>query len=108
YCLNAKTGEEQWTHKIGDQIRCSPTVVENRCFLAGCDGKLHIINLDDGKEVKEVDIESPTGATPAAVGDNIFFGTEGSTFFCINGKKGKKFGDGVKRPGTCRFAQALR
>jgi outer membrane protein assembly factor BamB len=90
YCLNAKTGERQWTHTIGDQIRCSPTVIEDRCFLAGCDGKLHIINLNDGLEVGAVEIESPTGSTPAAGGDFIYFGSEGATFFCINWREAKE------------------
>jgi outer membrane protein assembly factor BamB len=86
YCLDAKTGEKQWTHRIGDQIRCSPTVVEDRCFLAGCDGKLHVIDLGSGEEVGAVEIEAPTGATPAASGTLIYFGTEGATFFCIDWK----------------------
>ena len=38
YCLNAKTGSLVWKHMIEDQIRCTPTIVENRAFLAGCDG----------------------------------------------------------------------
>ena len=36
---------------IGDQIRCSPTVVDGRALVAGCDGKLHIVDLDDGEEI---------------------------------------------------------
>jgi outer membrane protein assembly factor BamB len=87
YCLNSKTGQPQWTHQIGDQIRCSPTVVDDCCFLAGCDGKLHVIDLHSGKETGAVDIAAPTGSTPAASGDFIYFGTEGATFFCVNWKQ---------------------
>src|SRR6476646_9167873 len=78
YCLDAKSGEEKWKHQIGDQIRCSPTVIEDRCFLAGCDGKLHVINLANGEEAGDVEIGAPTGATPAAAGSRIYFGTEGA------------------------------
>ena len=52
-CLDADTGKLVWKHEIDDQIRCSPTVVEDRAFIAGCDGKLHMIALDDGTEVGE-------------------------------------------------------
>jgi outer membrane protein assembly factor BamB len=90
YCLDAKSGKKQWTHQIGDQIRCSPTVVENCCFLAGCDGKLHVVDLHNGEETGAVEINSPTGCTPAADGDVIFFGTEGSYFFCVNWKQLQK------------------
>ena len=40
YCLKISDGSLVWKHSIADQIRCSPTIVANRCFLAGCDGKL--------------------------------------------------------------------
>ena len=39
--------------RFGDQIRCTPTVVGDRSFVAGCDSKLHIIDLTTGKEVGE-------------------------------------------------------
>ncbi|HTQ38955.1 MAG TPA: PQQ-binding-like beta-propeller repeat protein [Pirellulales bacterium] len=90
YCFDAKTGQKQWTHQIGDQIRCSPTVVDDCCFLAGCDGKLHVIDLHDGKETGAVEIAAPTGSTPAATGELIYFGTEGATFFCLNWKQLKE------------------
>ena len=76
-----------WKYSIENQIRCTPTVVEGRAFVAGCDGALHIIDLAKGTELASVDIEAPTGVTPAAVGDQVFFGTEGSQFFCVDWKK---------------------
>ena len=44
-------GKLVWKYTIGDQIRCSPTVVDDRAFLAGCDGKLHIVDLDKGEAI---------------------------------------------------------
>jgi outer membrane protein assembly factor BamB len=84
YALEAKTGTLRWKYAIQDQIRCSPTVVEGRAFVAGCDGKLHVIDLEKGSESGSVGIESPTGATPAVRGDQLFFGTEAGTFFSID------------------------
>jgi outer membrane protein assembly factor BamB len=89
YCLDEATGKKIWEHKIGDQIRSFPSIVENRAFLAGCDGKLHIINLDDGSTLGSVEIESPTGCTPAILGERAFFGTEGSTFLAIDWRQEK-------------------
>jgi outer membrane protein assembly factor BamB len=63
--------------------------VQRRCFVAGCDGQLHVIDVNEGKEVASVEIDSPTGVTPAAVGDRVFFGTEGGTFFCIDWAQAK-------------------
>ena len=86
YCLT-KSGKLAWKYSISDQIRCTPTVVENRAFLAGCDGKLHIIDLDHGTSLATVSIDAPTGATPAVLGDYAYFGTQGSLFFAVDWKK---------------------
>jgi outer membrane protein assembly factor BamB len=89
YCLDAKSGKVVWKHKTADQIRCTPTVVDGRAFVAGCDGKLHIIDVDKGESDDTVDIESPTGCTPAVQGSIVYFGTEGGTFFAIDWKQAK-------------------
>ena len=84
YCLNAADGVLVWKYTIEDQIRCFPTVVDNRAFVAGCDSKLHVIDLTKGEKIASVEIDAPTGTSPAVQGDFVFFGTEGNTFFCIN------------------------
>lgn len=88
YCVNQKTGKLAWKPiEVQDQIRCSPTVAGNRSFVAGCDGHLHIIDLVAGKEVAAIEIDSPTGVTPAVMGEHIFFGTEAGEIFKINWKE---------------------
>jgi eukaryotic-like serine/threonine-protein kinase len=89
YCLNAETGKLVWRFTTQDQIRCMPTVVGDRSFVAGCDSTLHIIDLVEGKEVAGVPIEGPTGVTPAVFGDHVFFGTEGGVVFSIDWKQAK-------------------
>jgi outer membrane protein assembly factor BamB len=89
YCLDGPSGNLKWKLTVEDQIRCTPTVAGNRTFLAGCDGRLHVVDLDKGEEVAAVDIQSPTGNTPAVVKDMVFFGTEAGTFFGINWRQAK-------------------
>jgi outer membrane protein assembly factor BamB len=88
YCLKATSGELVWSVETKDQVRCMPTIVENRAFVAGCDGQLHVIDVDQGKQIGAVDA-GQTGATPAAVGDRVFFGTQASSFFAIDWRQGK-------------------
>jgi outer membrane protein assembly factor BamB len=83
-CLNLADGRLLWKHSIADQIRCSPTVANGRVFIAGCDGKLHVIDAATGTEAAAVPIDGPTGTTPAAAADHVYFGTEGGTFFGID------------------------
>ncbi|MFM7292245.1 MAG: PQQ-binding-like beta-propeller repeat protein [Planctomycetia bacterium] len=87
-CLELADGKLLWKHSIADQIRCSPTVARtaegDRVFLAGCDGKLHVIDAENGEEKAAVPIGGPTGTTPATAGTRVFFGTEGGGFFAID------------------------
>ena len=87
-CLNLADGKPIWKHSIADQIRCSPVVARtaagDRVFIAGCDGKLHVIDAATGTEQAAVPIDGPTGTTPAARGDRVFFGTEGGAFLAID------------------------
>jgi outer membrane protein assembly factor BamB len=89
YCLNAESGTLVWKFAIQDQIRCMPTVVGDRSFVAGCDSILHIVDLTKGEEAAGVPIEAPTGVTPAVLGDNVYFGTEGGAMFAVNWKDAK-------------------
>lgn len=87
-CLSLADGKPVWKHSIADQIRGAPTVAETprgpRVFIAGCDGKLHVINAATGEATAAVAIDGPTGTTPAAAGDRVFFGTEGGSFFALD------------------------
>lgn len=83
-CLALADGAVVWKHSIADQIRCSPTVVGGRVLIAGCDGKLHVIDAATGAETAAVPIDGPTGTTPAAAVGRVYFGTEGGTFFGID------------------------
>ena len=89
YCLDSATGRLAWKYESEDQIRCFPTIVENRAFVAGCDARLHLIDLDRGEQVANVELESPTGSTPAVLADLLFVGTEGSIFYAIDWKTPK-------------------
>lgn len=83
-CLDLADGMVVWTHTIADQIRCAPTVAEGIVLVAGCDGKLHLIDASTGKETGAVPIDGPTGTTPASEGGRAFFGTEAGTFHAID------------------------
>ncbi len=84
YCLEADSGHLVWKYESADQIRCFPAIAGDFAFVAGCDGRLHIIRLADGQEVGHVDLQAPTGSAPACLGEMVFVGTEGNMFFGID------------------------
>lgn len=84
-CLNAADGTERWKpFQIDAPLRCTPTVSAGRVMLAGCDSLLHIIDVTDGSRTHTVEIDGPTGSTPAMHGERVYFGTEGGTFYAID------------------------
>jgi outer membrane protein assembly factor BamB len=85
--LNVETGQKAWVYEAPDQIRCSTTIVDNRGFVAGCDGFLHIIDLENGQQIGSVEILSPTGVTPAILDNSLFVGIEQGVFLGIDWQK---------------------
>ena len=81
---DAATGEKQGEFIIDAPLRCMPTVVGGLAMLAGCDGKLHAIDITTAKEVDSVEIDGPTGSTAAAIDKLVYFGTEEGTFYAID------------------------
>jgi outer membrane protein assembly factor BamB len=99
HALDARTGKSHWKYTIENMIQCSPTIIHDRVFIAGCDGKLHILHLKPGgtpdaatsiADKQFFDIQDPTGTTPAAVGDRVYFGTQGARFLCIDWRRLEK------------------
>ena len=88
YCLAVDSGKLVWKYESENQIRCFPTIVEGRAFVAGCDGQLHVIDVANGKQIGKADLESYTGCTPAVLGDMVFVGTEGKVFLGVNWRQG--------------------
>ena len=82
--LNKKDGKPHGTFRIEAPLRCTPTISAGRVVLAGCDSRLHIIDVESGKEIDTVEIDAPTGSTAAMRDERAYFGTEGGTFFAIN------------------------
>src|SRR5262249_14205330 len=68
YWLAAKAGEEKWKSPIGNQVRCCPTIVGDRSFTAGGDGRLQVVDLKTGGEAGPIKIAPPPGSPPAATG----------------------------------------
>jgi len=89
FALEAATGAKVWEYETDDQIQCFPSILGRHCFVAGCDSYLHVINLDTGKRVHYISLESPTGATPLVTDDFAFVGTEGNEFLAIDWKQEK-------------------
>jgi outer membrane protein assembly factor BamB len=87
YCLT-KDGKEKWKFKTQGPVYGSPTLAGGKTFVAGCDSKLHVLDVATGKEERSVDLGGQTGATGAVIGDHFYIGTMTNQFDAIDWKKG--------------------
>ena len=88
YCLNPD-GTEVWKFQTNDRINCSPAIEGSFTFLAGCDEHLRVIDLQTGKEFRDMPLESFLIASPAVVGDLLFVGTHTGEIVCVDWRKGE-------------------
>ncbi len=88
YCLD-KAGNEVWKFQTNDRINCSPGIADNYTFLAGCDEHLRVIDLNTGKEFRDMPLESFLIASPAVVGDLLYVGTHTGMIVCVDWRKGE-------------------
>jgi eukaryotic-like serine/threonine-protein kinase len=88
YCLS-KEGEELWKFQTNDRVNCSPGIVDNFTFLAGCDEHLRVIDVATGTEVNDIPLESFLIASPAIVNDQLYVGTHTGDVVSVNWKTGQ-------------------
>ncbi|MCA9010718.1 MAG: PQQ-binding-like beta-propeller repeat protein [Planctomycetaceae bacterium] len=88
YCLN-QDGSEVWKFQTNDRINCSPAIAGAFTFLAGCDEHLRVIDLQTGKEFRDMPLESFLIASPAVVGDLLYVGTHVGEIVCVDWRKGE-------------------
>ncbi len=88
YCLSLK-GEEVWKFQTNDRINCSPAIIDHFTFLAGCDEHLRVIDIAEGKEVRDVPLESFLIASPSIVEDHLYVGTHTGEVVSVKWKTGE-------------------
>jgi outer membrane protein assembly factor BamB len=88
YCLT-KEGAEVWKFQTNDRINCSPGISDKYTFVAGCDEHLRVIDLETGREFRDMPLESFLIASPAVVKDLLYVGTHTGQVVCVDWRKGE-------------------
>lgn len=76
-CLDAKTGQELWKHRIGGNFSASPILVGGKIYLCDEEGKTTV--LEAGREFKllaENTLEAGCMGSPAVSGDLLILRTK--------------------------------
>jgi outer membrane protein assembly factor BamB len=75
YCLTAARGELLWKLKTNGPVHSTGSVANGLIFIAGCDEIFRGVRISDGREAFTVASGAYTGASPALMEGNAFYGT---------------------------------
>jgi len=71
HCLDAKTGKALWKFETQNYVNGVPTIYDDKYVVfGGCDSVLYVVNLEDGKLIRSVEVEAPIAAS-VAVADGV-------------------------------------
>ena len=74
YCWNAATGRTNWIFETGNRINGAPAAGDGVTVFGGCDALVHVVNLVDGKSVKEIEAGAYIAASGALIDGHLYVG----------------------------------
>jgi outer membrane protein assembly factor BamB len=82
-CLDAMTGKQLWTERLGGDFCASPLYADGHIYLCDEQGQTHV--LRPGSQFRSIAVNTLDAgcmASPCAVGDAIFVRTK-THLYCI-------------------------
>ena len=90
HCIDAATGKAVWTHSTDNYINGSPALLPSgEVLFGGCDSYIHVLRLEDGAEVRQIESEAYI-ASSVAVRDGLgYVGNYGNLVIAFDPKSGE-------------------
>ena len=71
HCISAQTGKMIWKFETQNYVNGVPTIFENKYVVfGGCDSVLYVVNLEDGKLIRSIEVEAPIAAS-VSISDGV-------------------------------------
>jgi outer membrane protein assembly factor BamB len=88
YCLKAADHSVVWKFQTENFVNCSTAIEGNYTFIAGCDTKIRVIDIREGRQVHEVPLGEGAYliASPAVEGNMLYVGTHDSRVVGVDWK----------------------
>jgi outer membrane protein assembly factor BamB len=93
HCVDAATGKAVWTHATDNYINGSPAIFSTgEIVFGGCDSFIHVLQLSDGKELRQIDSEAYIASSVAIMDGLGYVGNYGNLVLAFdpNGPKGSE------------------
>ena len=82
-CLDAKTGDELWQHRLGGNFAASPLLADGKLYFVSLEGVTHV--LKPGRQFSQLATSQLFGqvqASPIAIGNALLIRTQ-SQLICL-------------------------
>jgi outer membrane protein assembly factor BamB len=91
YCLKAADASLAWKFQTENRVNCTTAIEGSYTFVAGCDAKIRVIDIREGKQVSEVPLGEGAYliASPAVLGDMLYVGTHDGRVVGVDWKMSK-------------------
>jgi eukaryotic-like serine/threonine-protein kinase len=90
HCVDAATGKAVWTHATDNYINGTPAVLPTgEVAFGGCDSFIHIVQLADGKEIRQIDSEAYIASSVALADGMGYVGNYGNQVLAFDVKSGE-------------------
>jgi outer membrane protein assembly factor BamB len=80
-CLDAKTGEEMWSKRLGGEFSASPLYADGKIYYCGQDGNTTVVKADrEYVELAKNTLEDGFMASPAVAGKALILRTRSAIY----------------------------
>lgn len=87
YCIDSKTGKEQWSTVLKSKIESSPVIVGERVFVGSMDGRLYALSIKDGKKLWEKEFGGAFQSSPSVAFERLVVATDRGVVYCLGAPK---------------------
>lgn len=90
HCVDAATGKAIWTHSTDNYINGSPALLPSgEIVFGGCDSFIHVLQLSDGKELRQIDSEAYIASSVAVMDGLGYVGNYGNLVIAFDPTNGE-------------------
>jgi outer membrane protein assembly factor BamB len=89
HCLDSATGAVLWKHETENYINGAPAITSDGLVIfGGCDSFIHVLQVSDGTEVKQMESEAYIASSVASAGGLGYVGNYGNLVLAFDPKAG--------------------
>ena len=89
HCVDAVMGKAVWTHATDNYINGSPAIFSTgEIVFGGCDSFIHVLQLVDGKELRQIDSDAYIASSVAVMDGLGYVGNYGNLVLAFDPKSG--------------------